>query len=401
MALMGFDQLSTNKTLTPDSDAGRLNRISANRSLLNGNFNELQVPYLDSAKRIKPLTINWFRRAAEFYPEFMLSRTPIVTTGNALLDTFLEGLGQRLWDQVGFTNVDLLAFGEGVLFSHPTNPISFIRVDPAQWFEVRDADGDLMGDVFYEIRERNITDPEVDIYRYPIGGRAQRYIHAYQSGSIGPVRKVIDLPDRASLFRQAVPYPLDVGFSAGQSRSIFDDMKSSIGELSRTATSLAQTIRRNSRPHLFGPEGSIRVDAQGNAEIDVNGMFIPVPEGDSPPGYLQWDSSIEAIQFAWEQHLENALIGAGLNKLLFDPEKLGQVASGTALRRLMLPFLAKVQSLQESNQLGFLAILQLIVANNGAAGGEIYGYDDAAVEIEWGFRDIFEDVVEEGGSEDE
>ena len=129
-------------------------------------------------------------------------------------------------------------------------------------------------------------------------------------------------------------------------------------------------------------------------------MFIPVPEGDSPPGYLQWDSSIEAIQFAWEQHLENALIGAGLNKLLFDPEKLGQLASGTALRRLMLPFLAKVQSLQESNQLGFLAILQLIVANNGAAGGEIFGYEDAAVEIEWGFRDIFEDVVEEGGSDE-
>lgn len=393
MPIKSFEELAPNKNLVPDAELERSNRLRRNLALYNGDFREMGITSSDTT--IKPVNVNWFRRSSEFYPEFMLSEKPVLTIdGNASFNLLLDELSTFLWNEIGLALVDLLALGEAVLVSHPNNPTQLMRINPSHWYEVRKPEtGELIGDVWYAIRGSFVADDQyVDLYEYRLDGTATRRIHKYDAGNLGPqYGEVIPLPAREG--RQVVPIPRDNGIFPGVSRSLFDDMKVSIAELSRTATGVALTLKNNLRPHLVGPDGILKT-IDGKSVVDNEGMFLPMQEGDPVPFYLQWDSDMSAVEWTYDTHLENALTHAGLHMILFDPQQLGEV-SGRALRRLLLPFLAKLNSIKETLTLSLEDVLSVITLNNYAQGGEFFAWEKEDINIEWRFEQIFDDIMDE------
>ena len=344
------------------------------------------------------IPINWFRRVAKFYPEFMLSDRPtIIVTTNPRFTDLIADLSRPLWRQLAYANTDMLAFGAGIIVSAPDDPMQFLRYPPDQHYEVRDnGSGALLGDIVYNLRGVVGDDnAQIDIVEYPIAGNPVKRTHRFKAGIVSELVRTVKLPPRTG--RQVIVLDFDADRT-----SIFDDMKHSVGEISRALTAHATTIFRNARPHLFGPEGAVTINAEGAAELNIQGMYFPLSEGDVEPGYLQWDTKSDAVRLDIELQLDTALNMASLNKLLFDPQTTGNL-SGVALRRLLLPFVAKLNTLKEINDMAILDVLATFNQNIRDNGGELFAYNLRDVEITYHFEEVFSDevVVDENAGDGE
>ena len=342
------------------------------------------MPDIDAG--VPGLKINWFRRIARFFPEFVFGETPVATVaGNARLTLLLADMGKRLWAAISAANVDRLRFGYGIVASHPADATALWCVDPESHYEVVDELGDVTADLI--LRERPNSDGlngYIDIYVYPVAGPSERRVYRFASGIVGERTATIPLPPRAG--RQVALLP-----DTGERLSVYGDIKGSVGEISRSLTSLATTVRRNSRPHLYGPEGMLEIGSDGKAIINPEGMFLPLLDESRPPSYLQWDSKIEAVQYDVKAHTDTVLAMTGLSRVLFEPESKTGVTSGVALRRLLLPFAARLAAMKTENDCLFENALALIVRNTVANGGEAYSYHARDIDVAYAFEKLFSD----------
>ena len=252
MALQSINDIGQGKTLSPNSEAARLNSIAANRRLYNGDFAALKVPNIDEG--IPGIKVNWFRRIARFYPQFIFAPAPVVTiAGNTRLTQLLADRNKRLWSAISAANRDRIRFGYGLVASHPEDPTALWCVDPSSHYEVVDQLGNITADLI--LRERHIADGQngfLDVYVYEVAGPAERRVHRFTAGIVGDRITTIPLPPRSG--RQVAILP-----EVGERLSMYDDLLGSVGEISRSLTSLATSVRRNSEaPSLFGPEGMLQ-----------------------------------------------------------------------------------------------------------------------------------------------
>ena len=275
MTLKRVSDIGTNKTLTPNSELPRINYTVANRRLFQGNFHELQLPALDASTRA--LVFNWFRRVATFYPEFMFAQRPVigVPTGTDAIREFEE----TFYSELMAANVDMLRYGQGVLASHPMDPLRFVAYERDMHYEVVDNQGrvthDILVDVTGEVTDENRL---VNVIVYGVDGEATWRQFAFDSGNLGPQTNSFKIAQRAPV-RQAIP------FSANrQATSIFEDMKDPTAQVARIATQNARILKRNSNPHLYGPDTMLTQDDKGRTQVSTEGMFLPSSRATRPQG---------------------------------------------------------------------------------------------------------------------
>ena len=89
---------------------------------------------------------------------------------------------------------------------------------------------------------------------------------------------------------------------------------------------------------------------------------------------------------------ENILNMSGLSIALFKQEGLS-VPSGTALRRMFVPFVAKLNHLTQINNLAIENTLNIWNVNRGTMGEETFSYEVSDIEVLWHFQEIFRDEL--------
>ena len=325
MALKHLDELLTAPNLQPRQESGRLIKASLNRRLLNGDFSELDAEL--------NLPVNWFKKVSDFFPEVLFSEYPEVEIASQpVFQNFWDELSDLFFDELAIANSGMIAYGHSVLASHPYSPYIFNAFDPDQHFEIQNLQGDVTADIL--VRVRGETGFQVlDVYHYPVAGGAEWKIYDYSGSTIGAQVGAVEIPDRKG--RQVVI--LDSGEG-----SVFDSMKKSVGELSRTLEYLGVSVKNNSRPHLYGSENLLTESADGESILNRRGSFLPVSDEDIAPGYLTYEGPIDLSKFTYEVNERNALAFAGLNSLLFNSDQRSGNLSGRAMRRLLLPFAVKL-----------------------------------------------------------
>ena len=399
MALTSINEIGSAKPLPPEQESGRVADINRNRLLYRNDQRALGVTALND-DQLPATKVNWFKRIADFYPEFMLADKPdIVVRDNERFTEIVNMFERMIFAQLFDANIDMTRFGQGVITSHPNDPLVPVCFTPDNHFEVCNTLGEVTADVFTiilgeapsnEKRHNNIKFENRHLHKIVydyIDGTSKKYIYGYKAGVVGELLNTINLPARAG--RQFAEV-----FSNRGRESLYPDIAPMIGEIGRTMTSMSTSIKRNLRPHLYGPDGSVIVDENGRATIDVKGMFFPLSEGDIPPGYIQWDSKLEAVEYNIATNLEFALNMVGLNTMLFTPGAATGALSGVALQRLFIPFVAKINHYKEANHRAVIDILRMLAANNAAMGSELFVFNDDDVEITWHFEDIFQDESE-------
>ena len=396
MALRNVSDIGPNKNLTPNSEVARINYVVANRALYNGNFHELNLDPISST--IPAVSFNWFRKVAQFYPEFMFSQRPEISVeGNERVAEAFADAALQLWPNLQQANLDMIRYGQGLVASHPMDPLQFMTVERDQHYEVVNELGQVTADIIVEETDRatpSNTDVALDlerdlnVYVYWVSGESEWRRYRFGSGTVGPLIGTVEIPQRGE-GRQVVPLA-----SNPDLRSPYDDIKQPIAQIARIATATAKTLRRNSSPHLYGPDSMLARDTNGAAEISTEGMFLPVQQGDVPPGYLTWESKVEAQSWSHDVCMNAIFAITGLSPVLFDPGIQTGTLTGVALRRTMLPFVTKLDHYARVNERAIQKLIALWNANRGAAGQEVFAFLDRDIDVEWGYEEVFEETTD-------
>ena len=385
--LRDVNEIGPNKTLTPNSELPRINYTVANRRLFLGNFYELQIPAMDANTRA--LVYNWFRRVATFYPEFMFAQRPTITTGNPSADEAVRMLECDLYPELQSANIDMLRFGLGVIASHPMYPEMFMAYERDMHYEVVNAMGEVTHDILVDVTGE-VTDENrmINVVVYGVDGMATWRQFAYDAGNVGPLQNTFEIPQRAET-RQVILLEPNRACT-----SIFEDIKDPTAQVGRIATNTARVLKRNANPHLYGPDTMLMKDEKGKVQINSDGMFLPVQQGDVPPGYLQWDSKTDAAKWQHDVCMNAIFAMSGLSPVLFDPGIQTGTLTGVALRRSMLPFVSRLDHYARINDRAIEKILMVWNMNRQVGGNEVFSLNPADIEVEWTYEQVFQDATD-------
>ena len=400
MALRSIDELINSGTLAPNSEGERIQAIANNRRLYDGNPTALNLGVIDDD--IPAVWVNWFKRVADFYPEFMFSSLPQVTIeGDERAQEFADSVNREVWLALQSVFLDVVRYGYGVVTTHPNFPTQPWSVEPDSHYEVTNPAGETVTDLIVRVRSRNVSRDEqgrqrekvnasydgksrLDVYVYNRDGTAELRTYNYPSGSPGTLLNRVALPPRAKDRRQVVEVSVNP-----QRMSMFPDIEAAVAEIGRTWTSLARSNRKNLAPHLSGPDSSLEEDDDGNVRLDPNGQFLPRNDGDPEWAYVQFDSKLEPARYSVDLATETVFAMTGLSRFLFSSDNRQNIfrSSATSLRRLMIPFAAKVANMQTHAEDSYERLLDLL---NQSRSSDVLEIDRQAISIYWPFEELWQ-----------
>jgi len=140
--------------------------------------------------------------------------------------------------------------------------------------------------------------------------------------------------------------------------SDFADLAPILEEIEVRLYLIAAILDKHADPKLAGPRIAAEVNpVTGKEEIRMTDYFV-LEEGQLPPTYITWDGQLTAawheIDFLWEQ----ALFVMETSKALFGLID-GQVASGAAMKRLLIASIMKAGTLRSRLNIGLKKALKL------------------------------------------
>lgn len=376
MTLENINELLESPGLAPKPDTFRIQAIRQNRRLLHGDFTSLGSEH----------PVHWPRRIASFFGEFLYATPPeIRVKNNPRLEEFISEISDSLFAEIIDANKNMIATGQGVLATHPRDPLVFESFPPEHWFTICDVAGDPVEDVLIRLRGEAVENQKLDLYRYPVQGDASWSIHKYQGGKIGEKLAEIPIPSRAG--RQIATLDLGEG-------SLFDVLKPSLTELSKILGGLSDAVRKTLHPHLSGPSGALRESDDGErVDLDTRGQYLPREADDVPFEYVVWDKDTPAAEFAYREHQTNLLVFASLSPLIFNPNlQASGNLSGRSLLRLTTPLISRLGRLARENAQTIKRIIAIMNQNRRHLGMEYFSYRNQDIEIEWKYLDVFQDI---------
>ena len=341
--------------------------------------------------------INWFRRVCTFYSQFLYGNRPTVTLeGNTRFDTLYAASIQNILSCMFFANIDHLRYGTAVVAASPFDPLRLCVYEADSWFILRDMEENVIADILaYSLNPHTFGNGRFCKVTYSYEGDKTSVLYqVFKSSADGVGELLLSQSYPARVGRQVLPF--FSGYAQpDQGESLFDDMRPSIAEIVALLSRLSNTLKRNLRPHLYGPDNMLSRDESGKATLDIKGMFLPLQDGDQIPGYLQWDSNIDALDKDYNFHLDSVFFMTGLSRTLFEPGFGSGTISGSSLQRFLIPFISKLNTMRESNRLEIIELLMLLNRNRSTLGLEVVSLDPQKIMIEWPYEALFQDEQEQ------
>lgn len=393
--------LGVGKTYPPPADLVRVNRAQRRYRQYIGRFatrdyQEERVP----SHVPDHIKVNWYRRIAQFYPEFMLSDRPDITVpSNARANELVQGISPHLFSALSYVNTDMLRYGTGVLASSPADPLSFVAVEAHRWFPVEDAMGRRIGDYIVQFLghapnatyQGYVPADRVVVTYYPFDGEGSWTAHKFTGSSIGEILQEETLPPRMG--RQVIP--MHHGYvTIDEGLSIYEDIEESVEELAKTYSGLSRDLEMNRSPILAVPQevyDAVFASDSGQTRGPRSDMVISLQEGDEKPAYIQYDMAINAVKQNILFHEHVIFDMTGLSKIMFGEYERTGAVTGAALRRLALPFTAKLGYLREINRAGIQDAVMMYLRNLAANGGEVIPIQPQDVVVDFKYEEIFRD----------
>ena len=359
--------------LVPTADVERHAQMQRNLDLYQGNFGRKDGEDPDHYIRE-----NWFRLVALSYAQFLFGERPVVSIAgdDELTRMIASDLEPALSLSLLFANVDLVRLGTGIVafpFGYDARPVT---VSPLDWFPLYDeTQEERVGDVIVRklVGEEKVV---LDFFEYddPV---LRRLVYQSRGGHLGDVlqafQRVSPIGPRR-VFSMTSGYP-----SLGYGESLYVDIEQIVLQQSKKMGELSTNISDNSLPDLYGPEDALQANDDGTYVLTGDRpRYFPIPAGGIPPDYLQWDSNVEAQRYFMGRLEELIHNLTGLTRALFDPKAISGNVTGSALRRLLIPFVSRLSLYQQTNT---DTIVQLLRVWNAGAGGR--SYDDVDVSVLW------------------
>jgi hypothetical protein len=174
--------------------------------------------------------------------------------------------------------------------------------------------------------------------------------------------------------------------------SDLETVDSVLSEIENRYSQISTILDKHASPNIQGPSHLIVVDENNVAHVDMTDSFFGMDADDKPITYITWDGQLaaayEEIKSMWEFLIRTAEISPAL----FGGE-FGRAESGSAMKRLLLQTIVKVNRLRLSFDPAIKKILKLysqVALANNVEGAALLD----SVDIQW--RDgLPQDALEE------
>lgn len=123
----------------------------------------------------------------------------------------------------------------------------------------------------------------------------------------------------------------------------YSDLDSIISEIEVRIAQISKILDKHAEPSVQGPSSALYRDENGNWKLKMGNYFPRDSNEDPQVEYITWDAQLQANFEIIEKLINILAVVSEMGSAIFDTEqKTGNAASGTALRRMMISPLAKV-----------------------------------------------------------
>lgn len=359
LTLTNFNFLQMGKAWPPTDERPRLNGYHKNNQLFEG-LHELVFRDFGALPIDEVIKTNWFKRSTTLISDLAVGQPPKITaTEQATIDRIIEdnNFHQLTYDVIG----DVLKFGDAVLKVRFDQRGIIERVNPKFWYPVVAADdgSQVSAHVLAYSWTEFIDHVKTDFLRLEVHkkGQIENRLYEVSGGVIGkelPLKTLERFSDLQPVQKTGVNDILVVPLHGSlMSNGIFGlsdyhDLEGMVHELEKRLTKTSGTLDKFSNPNISGPDHAFEVDPDtGEPRLTLgDGKYFAISEGDVIPQYLTWDASL-AANFSQIEEIKSELMAVGeISPALLGDTKNGLAESGSALKRLALPTLAKVNRLR-------------------------------------------------------
>lgn len=358
--LTSLDFLNIGQKWPPACERERIQRIANNRLLFEGDHQLVYTEWIrllrDDMQATMEIILNWHKRLSTLWADLLLSEPPRITSGkedsteNEEVENIVEE--NELVPTAYEVTLDVSRFGDGLFHIYKDGTRGKIGLtQPDIWFPVID-ESNLKRIIYHVLAwttEVGEGDSKKTFLNVQIHEKGRYTVRKYQvvDGFIGKeVQAPQVVPTGLSDFA-IIPVHNTITSDRCCGMDDYKDIDSIIQELEIRFGQISRILDKHTDPNMYGDESAIEEDPiTGQPFFKGGGKYFPVQQGGVPPAYLVWDAQLDANWSEIEKLIEQLYIISETSEAVFGQLKQGIVESGSALKRLLIAPLAKVQRIR-------------------------------------------------------
>jgi hypothetical protein len=384
--LYDMDFLKNGKTFPPEEETERLQLYDSNRKLWKGDKSDFKERYLQlfgpEDLTVWQFNFNWYKKVSKLFADLLFGEPPVIICGDKEQDFLDTIINQSNLISVGHSiAIDLSRYGDAIFKPILQNNMAVIdSLSPGYWFPVFDPQTrkKIMAH-FIVWQIENILYVEVHT-----SGQLEYRKYSMKDDKIGNLIESV-------VTNTNVDSPLIVPVhNLMTSEDLFGiddygDIETIVCELETRFSQWARILDKHSDPNVYGPSSLIKPNpVTGEAQVDLVNKYIGLRPGDTPPGYLVWDAQLSAVVQEIDQLMKQFYALSETSPALFGELQAGLAQSGTALQRLLLAPLMKVNRLRNTFDKKIKEVLSLasqLAVENDISNAVLINAED--IQITW------------------
>lgn len=360
--LTDINFLSAGQKWPPPSEIERLALYDNNKKLFEGKHDQVYKDWVrllrEDQKAILEIILNWPKRLSTLWADLLLGESPRITAGEE--GSPEQQVLERIINDNDLINVayevalDVSRFGTGLFKIRYDGRAIIEGQPPLIWFPV------VRPDNLKEIVAHVLAWAWEEEIQGLFGTKKIQHLKAeiHEKGKVTTVEYIVkDSKISQEISREEqqtgiddfLIVPVNNVLTTDRVTGIDDysDLDSIIQELEIRIAQISRILDKHADPNMYGPETALEKDPEtGQWTFRGGGKYFPVGDGEQPPGYVTWDGQLEAAFKQIELLMEQFYALSETSAAAFGQLKQGLVESGSALRRLMMAPLAKVNRIR-------------------------------------------------------
>lgn len=342
----------------PKNELARLATYDNNRELWEGNHEEVFRARWEKLLRAPEdkeyrLSLNIHRRITTIFADLVFGREPTYKSKEtAYLDALVGRDTSEPLQRVSYEVAqDFSRYGVGIYKVYFDGARARIAAQPpCFWFPV--------------VNPRNVKDIQQHViaYRYKMADGYYLAVEVHECGAITEMTWAMNRDGTKMVMLEGEPITQKTGvedflvfpcINSATSDSLFgkddySDINEVVAELEVRHAQVSRVQDKNADPVLTGPRTAIKMNPDtGKPYVDiVGGRYIGGTKDDMPYSYLTWDGLMSANFTEVGNLMELMYFLSETSPAAFGKLEQGLAESGSALRRMMIPTLAKVDRMK-------------------------------------------------------
>lgn len=360
--LTSLDFLNPGQPWPPASEAERLKTYNQNRLLFEGLHEFVFKDWIrllrDDQKATLEITLNWHRRLSTLWADLLLGEPPRISAGdrNSREQQAVERLvrDNQLHNAAYEVALDVSRYGTG-LFKIRYDGRGIIEAQqPAVWFPVVKPDNvkEIVAHVLawtWDEEQRGLFGTKKITHLKAETHEPGRITTAEYTVRDGKISSELSREEMSTGVDDFLIVPVNNVLTTDRVTGLDDysDLESVIQELEVRVAQISRILDKHADPNMYGPDTALEQDpGTGQWTFRGGGKYFPIGPDDKPPGYVTWDGQLEAAFREIDLLMEQLYALSETSAAAFGQLKSGLAESGSALRRLMMAPLAKVNRIR-------------------------------------------------------